>query len=462
VTGLPAGLVKSSQIFSGGVSSFGGVPEEAGTFEIDIIGWRREGERGDSTPVYTMTLHVAGGEPPVIATQPVGGTFDAGTDVALTVGAEGSGLRYVWSKDDQEIPSTIRNLVDANSQRRVLVPQGPVDDAWRSVIDFDDSNWLEGTGGVGYERSSANTFDPFFDIDVEADAFGGTPSTLIRIPFELTESELKNANSLKLRVQYDDGYAAFLNGAAVSQANAPANLAWNSDATAGHDDALAVEFEDIDLAQHVSELRVGMNLLAIQVMNDTPTSSDLLLNVELLGGRDTNVPTLALGAITAEDAGNYQVEVSNGAGSIVSDTAAVEVSSEVTGYEGWRLDHWSETPTIAEAEPDADPDRDGKTNLEEYYLGTNPLQPDLGTVPVGAVDEAEVGAVLTVRFPRREAVGVTEVFETSGVMSAEAWQPLADGVDGVSIEQTETESVVRMPIAGRRGFVRQTLRLDAQ
>jgi len=295
VIGLPAGLVKSSQVLSGGVSSFGGVPEESGTFEIDIIGWRREGERGDQTPVYTMTLNIRGGEPPTILTQPIGGSFDVGNDVALTVGAEGGGLRYQWFKDGQEIPSTIRNLVDADSQRRVLVPQGPIDDTWRNAVDFDDSNWLSGVGGVGYERSSANTYDPFLNIDVEADTFQGNTSALIRIPFELTESEFKNANHLKLRVQYDDGYAAFLNGVAVSEANAPANLAWNSEATAEHSDALAVEFEDIDLAQHVSELRVGMNLLAIQVMNDSPTSSDLLCNVELLGGEIRMSRLLLLG-----------------------------------------------------------------------------------------------------------------------------------------------------------------------
>jgi hypothetical protein len=46
-----------------GVSSFGGVSEEAGTFHVEIIGWRGKAEGGDKTPVYTMTLVVAGGDP---------------------------------------------------------------------------------------------------------------------------------------------------------------------------------------------------------------------------------------------------------------------------------------------------------------------------------------------------------------------------------------------------------------
>ena len=119
------------------------------------------------------------------------------------------------------------------------------------------------------------------------------------------------------------------------------------------------------------------------------------------GDLDTDEATADLGrAITSEDAGDYRVEVSNGAGSIVSETVAIAVSGEVTGYEGWQLAHWAETPTVPESEPTADPDRDGKSNLEEYYLGTNPLEPDLGVGPVGSVEETEAGTILTVRFLR--------------------------------------------------------------
>ena len=114
------------------MSIFGGVPEEFDNFEIDIIGWRREGERGDKTPVYTVALNIAGREPPVILSQPIGGKFEIGTDVALTVASERSSLRYLWSQDGQEIPSTIRYLVDVDSQCRVLVPQGAIDDTWRA------------------------------------------------------------------------------------------------------------------------------------------------------------------------------------------------------------------------------------------------------------------------------------------------------------------------------------------
>ena len=89
------------------------------------------------------------------------------------------------------------------------------------------------------------------------------------------------------------------------------------------------------------------------------------MNVELLGGRDTKVPTLGLGAITSADVGEYQVEVSNGAGSIVSETFVVDVSGEMSGYESWQLTQLAEVQNLDDSEPAADPDRDGKSNRNE-------------------------------------------------------------------------------------------------
>ena len=41
---------------------------------------------------------------------------------------------------------------------------------------------------------------------------------------------------LKLRIKYDDGFVAYLNGVKVAESNAPAGPAWNSEATAAHDE----------------------------------------------------------------------------------------------------------------------------------------------------------------------------------------------------------------------------------
>ena len=459
VRGLPQGLEKSSRVLSGGVSSFTGVPEEAGTFNVEIIGWRKSGESGDKTPIYKMSLNVVAGEPPTIATQPVGGTFDLGSDTSLHVDAVGGGLHYRWLKNGEQIPST-RKLIDEDTQRRVLVPNKAIDESWRSAIEFNDDEWIVGSGGVGFERSSDNTSDPYFKIDLESALYDKSNSALIRIPFVLNESDLRRANELMLRIQYDDGYAAFLNGSRVAAANAPTNLAWDSRASGGHDDALAVEHEELDLGEHLELLRVGTNLLAVQVMNNGSNSSDLLCNLELLGGRNTDMATLDLSGLTSADAGDYSVEISNGAGSLISDVASVQIHGEVTGFAGWQAEHWGESSMPEQALPGSDADGDGFSNLVEYYFGTNPRVAETGRRVTAEVERIDAIEMIALRFPRTDAVDITPSFEASSLLSTDSWQVLEHGVDGVEIVHGENESTVRIPMISGDRFVRMKITLQ--
>ena len=90
-------------------------------------------------------------------------------------------------------------------------------------------------------------------------------------------------SSLTLRARYDDGFAAFLNGALVASANAPAMLDWNSSATNWHPTAEALQFESFDLTDAIGYLQNGANVLALQGLNVSATNSDFLLQVELEG-----------------------------------------------------------------------------------------------------------------------------------------------------------------------------------
>ena len=57
----------------------------------------------------------------------------------------------------------------------------------------------------------------------------GTTSLYSRITF--AASDLASLSSLTLRMQFDSGYVAYLNGVEVASSNAPASPAWNSQAT---------------------------------------------------------------------------------------------------------------------------------------------------------------------------------------------------------------------------------------
>src|SRR6185369_10931513 len=89
-------------------------------------------------------------------------------------------------------------------------------------------------------------------------------------------------------MKYDDGFIAYLNGVVVASRNAPAAPAWNSVATAQHDDAQAIIFEPINISSFLSSLRVGTNVLAIQGLNSSLTSTDMLIVPELTGSSTTS------------------------------------------------------------------------------------------------------------------------------------------------------------------------------
>ncbi len=465
VSGLPAGLEKSSQVLSGGVSSFGGVPEEAGTFKVSIIAWRRENERGTSTPPYDLTLNVVAGEPPTIASQPEGGDYVVGADARLEVQAEGHGLHYRWLKNGQELPGTVKAWIDEKSVRRVLVPTEDLGNSWRNDLDYDDSNWISGTGGIGYDRSNDNTFENFIGIDVESDAFNKGTSTYVRIPFELSAGDLYRLNDLKLRLQYDDGFIAFLNGTPIANANAPSTLflSWKSKASADQDDLTAIEFSDIDLSNRADLLKEGRNLLAIQLLNDEANSSDSLLNVELLGGLNVNRPALDLTNVTAEDAGDYSVEVFNTAGSVMSGVAKVDVSgTSATGYAAWMGRHWPGTPTLEATAESQDPDGDRIINLFEYYYDSNPLSANDAPRPSVTAEGSDAERRLVIRFPRGTATEFVSNFEISGTMDGDdSWQPLQHGVDEVEITESDAEIIIRLPARASKHFVRMKIAPNA-
>ncbi|MCP4594674.1 MAG: hypothetical protein GY842_28410, partial [bacterium] len=106
-------------------------------------------------------------------------------------------------------------FIAEDAAKSVLIPTGPVDEAWRTDLDYDDSAWASGVGGVGYERSTG--YEQYFDIDVWDQMYGLSSTCLIRIPFEVSEDVLAGLSNLTLDVRYDDGFVAYVNGAEVAR-----------------------------------------------------------------------------------------------------------------------------------------------------------------------------------------------------------------------------------------------------
>lgn len=175
-------------------------------------------------------------------------------------------------------------VVQEQADKRVLVPAGSVSDDWKGGRAFNDSAWKLCTGspgGVGYERDTG--YESLIGLNLEAQMYGsGKNNTCyIRVPFTLDANSLADVNELTLKMRYDDGFVAYLNGKEVARANFTGTPAWNSHADSAIESIVQDFDEYIDISTFIGDLKAGANILAIQGMNSGSTSSDFLISVAM-------------------------------------------------------------------------------------------------------------------------------------------------------------------------------------
>ncbi|UCD49231.1 MAG: lamin tail domain-containing protein [Phycisphaerales bacterium] len=175
-------------------------------------------------------------------------------------------------------------LVPESADKRVIVPMSAdhVAAIWNTDPAFDDSAWLRvsgAPGGVGYERTSG--YRDMIGLDVESQMYDQNATCYVRIPFSVGGDEIDRLGALTLSVRYDDGFVAYLNGTEVARANALGTPQWNSNAD-GSNEANVQDFDAvIDISGNIPVLQEGMNVLAIQGLNVSTTSSDFLISAGL-------------------------------------------------------------------------------------------------------------------------------------------------------------------------------------
>ncbi|MCE9616095.1 MAG: DUF2341 domain-containing protein [Lentisphaerae bacterium] len=185
-------------------------------------------------------------------------------------------------------------LVPPGAACRIQVPaSNALGLSWTQPEGFDDSGWISGLSAIGYQRPAGS-----YTNLIQSTVANSTMSVLARWAFTLTNAP--SANVLTLRVQYDDGFIAYLNGIPVASANAPSVPAYNALATAEHPNAAALQAERFDLTAYLDDLHAGTNVLAIQVFNysTAPLASDLLMQPVLEA--ETYLPAGGAGVIIHE------------------------------------------------------------------------------------------------------------------------------------------------------------------
>ena len=219
-----------------------------------------------------------------------GGRVDPGFELSLSAAA--GTIYYTLDGSDPIMPIQVNELsrttlVTSNSLKRVLVPStanggNVLGFTWHTADGLDDSAWLSGARGVGYDTGAE--YDALIGIDVDQRMRGVGTSAFIRIPFLLDQQTWTHLNFMTLQMRYDDGFVAYLNGVPIASENAPANVQWNSAATANCDDAAAVQFSSFDVSKFIDALQPGQNLLAIHGLNVSAGSSDFLIDAQLVVG----------------------------------------------------------------------------------------------------------------------------------------------------------------------------------
>ena len=230
------------------------------------------------------------------------------------------------------------------------VNEGNNPNSWIGT-NFPDASWTSGNTGIGYATGSPDAYDSLISTDVQGLMSGGGTSIYIRIPFNIADPS--TISGLTLKMKYDDGFVAYLNGnpESVAEENSvpPDQLDYQSDASANHSDSQALVYQDTAIS--ASELNVGTNVLCIHGLNDSASSSDVLFVPELVATSVTGTGTPSyftaptpgapnIGGVSTPGPlirsvtnGLLPLPLSGGSGPIVANSAAE--FSGTQGQDGW-------------------------------------------------------------------------------------------------------------------------------
>ena len=92
-------------------------------------------------------------------------------------------------------------------------------------------------------------------------------------------------DTLSLKVRYDDGFVAYINGTEVARDRAGGSpgtpLSYDATSSSSHTDSQAEDFQPFLISQHIDLLKKGNNVLAVHGLNVSAGSSDFLIDAAL-------------------------------------------------------------------------------------------------------------------------------------------------------------------------------------
>ena len=146
---------------------------------------------------------------------------------------------------------------------------------WQNADYVEDSNWLTGTGTIGYGETYINT--PLNDMQFNY------RTVFLRKTF--TVADATAISGLVLRSRFDDGVKVWINGSPVFDLLAPGSAATPSSntsrATSSRPEADGAVYLSHTLPNPSTYLVTGTNVLSVQLFNRSYSSSDCYFDCEL-------------------------------------------------------------------------------------------------------------------------------------------------------------------------------------
>ncbi|RZO14525.1 MAG: hypothetical protein EVB09_08815, partial [Verrucomicrobiaceae bacterium] len=182
---------------------------------------------------------------------------------------------YGFGSHDKPFEKT---LIAWPSIARWIIPDNNTEDSW-NLPGFDDSDWFEGKTGIGFGYNFPNFIGPGGNTSSEMRSI--SPSAYIRIPFTIDDPQ--TVKLMNLSMHFEDAVVVYLNGYKVISESAPESLGPNSTASNNlNSEVFSADPMKTFSLDFAGKLLSGENVLSFHLMNNSVTSSDVLLIPKLI------------------------------------------------------------------------------------------------------------------------------------------------------------------------------------
>ena len=136
-----------------------------------------------------------------------------------------------------------------------------------TALEFDDTQWRMVDSEFSLENESISL--------QEVRAQKAPSHVFMRRSFQVADP--KEIRTLRLKVEHESGFTAYLNGQVVAQVRGPGMSIVKEDLALPSEEEVYLDIADLDLSAHRFLLRPGANVLALEGEQSYPTSSPVTL-----------------------------------------------------------------------------------------------------------------------------------------------------------------------------------------